>query len=140
HLNDSLHLGNTQLSLATASAAMSADVVISIAGQPHAALADLLSSAQVNASPGSLASLEFDSSSDTAGNQHVSIAWPNLDRPDDVTSNLQGTDPSLDYWHPHLSGSKTNDAPASPPVGLISPRGNALSGGLRPLSRAIAKG
>ena len=52
HLNTALRLGNTQLAIVTASATMSADVVIALAGQPHTALADLAGSATVAAFPG----------------------------------------------------------------------------------------
>src|SRR6185436_19525678 len=90
--------------IAGATATLSADLVIALGGQSHSALDNVTASVTV---AGTMPSLSFDASSDAAGNQHVSLAWANINQPGSVNTNLAGADPSLGYLK-SASASKTS--------------------------------
>ena len=116
------------MNVATASASLSADVAIALAGQPRISLADLAGSATIIASPSSTPSLDFDSTHDTVGNQHISLAWPNINHLT-ATTNLAGADPSLGYLSQTTS---KNNAASS-----VSDAGGILAQADLPLDPAL---
>ncbi|HEV8292874.1 MAG TPA: hypothetical protein VGP94_13160, partial [Tepidisphaeraceae bacterium] len=121
HLGAAVRLGTINVTVGEAQASLSADVAIGLGGAARVTLDDLAGAATIAGTPGSLVSLGFDATSEEAGNQHVSLAWPNILQPGNATSNLAGTDPALGYLESR-SGSKPNGAPSLGDAGGITPQ------------------